>query len=141
MTRLLATTVVTIAELFDHFPALAANRTLATTLPAMIVGTVTENACVDPRVSDDGETAGLVTAKSMPGAVTVTVWLAVTLTAPAALSHSATTTTVPAAVGVREIGTTVPPVDGAIPVGPVVPVTAESVPEPVLAAPMENRTD
>jgi hypothetical protein len=141
VTKLLAGAVVTIAELFDHLPAFAAKRTLATVVPAIDVGTLIEKGCVVPRANEDGELTGFVTAKSIPGAVTVTVWLAVTLTAPAALSHSATTTTVPAAVAVRLIGTTTLPEDGAIPVAPVVPVVEERVPAPVLVAAIENRID
>lgn len=46
---------------------------MATALPPIDVGTVRENACVERSGNDDGDVAGFVTAKSIPGAVTVTV--------------------------------------------------------------------
>ena len=110
-------------------------------MPFIDEGTDTANACVEPNAKDEGELVGLVMSKAIPGAVTVMVWLAETLTAPAAFSHSATTITVPAAVGVKRIGTTALLTVGAIPVVPVVAVVAESVPSPVLPAPLENRID
>ncbi|OFZ69229.1 MAG: hypothetical protein A2V79_08720 [Betaproteobacteria bacterium RBG_16_56_24] len=136
-----------------RLPDVALSLTFVTVPLPIVVGTVTISpggGSVPPVDKAVGLATGFVIANAIPVAdVTVMFWVVVTVATPAEFSHSAVSTTVPAAVGVNVSGAVAPTasvtnVHGTI-VGAVlhVPavgvVTVESVPAPVLAAPIEKR--